>query len=144
MKLLLHSKSLTVQPLKFGNGQVILSHTLLGGDYIFIMRLKLIRVSKKAPGLGKRSRTHLQGKYFVEVMFDLPNQHYTWYYFYHLWHYFVYHLKGIYRNCRYICWYIYIYMSCLYVLRMFNLEFLRYEPTIAFNLSERHSAQNLY
>ena len=41
MKLLIHTQTLMVQPLKFGKGYVISSHTFMG--------LKLIHVSKKGP-----------------------------------------------------------------------------------------------
>ena len=47
MKLLVHSQTSTVRPLKFGNGWVISSHTLWGCDCLAMMRLKLILTNKK-------------------------------------------------------------------------------------------------
>ena len=49
MKLLIHSQTSTVQPLKFGNGQVISSHTLLGMWLLIHAGLKLIHVSNRGP-----------------------------------------------------------------------------------------------
>ena len=46
MKLLIQSQTSTVQPLKFGNGWVILSYTLLG-IYLSMLGLKFIHVSKR-------------------------------------------------------------------------------------------------
>ena len=48
MKLLIHSQTSTVSPLKFGNGQVMSSHSL-PGMYISMLRLKFQPVSKRGP-----------------------------------------------------------------------------------------------
>ena len=50
MKLLIHSQTSTVAPLKFGNGKVIASHTLLGMWLLIYAEIQLIHVSKGAPG----------------------------------------------------------------------------------------------
>ena len=47
-ELLIHFQTSTVQPLKFGNGKAISSHTLLC-DYTSMLRLKLIHNSKRGP-----------------------------------------------------------------------------------------------
>ena len=46
---LIHVEISTVQPLKFGKWLVISSRTLLGYDYLSMLALKLIRVSKRGP-----------------------------------------------------------------------------------------------
>ena len=47
MKSLIHSQTSTVAPLKFGNGYVISSLTLLACEYISMLGLKLIHVSER-------------------------------------------------------------------------------------------------
>ena len=50
MKLFVHSQTPTVQPLKFGNGQVILSHILLGMWLLIHAEIQAIHnVSKRGP-----------------------------------------------------------------------------------------------
>ena len=50
MKILIHSQTSTVQLLKFWNGYLISSHNLLiTCDYLSILELKLIQVSKRGP-----------------------------------------------------------------------------------------------
>ena len=53
MQLLIHSQTSTFAPLKFGNVQVISSHTLLDmwlRDYLSMMRIQLIYINKRDPG----------------------------------------------------------------------------------------------
>ena len=52
MILRIHSKTSTVQPLKFSNGQVISSHICLAYDRLSMLELKLTDVSKMIPCTG--------------------------------------------------------------------------------------------
>ena len=56
LKLLIHSQTSTIAPLKFGNGKVISSHTLLGMWLFIRVRIKLNHISKGAPGSPRRRR----------------------------------------------------------------------------------------
>ena len=49
MKLFSHSQTSTVQPLKFGNGEIISSHDLLISDYLSMLGLELNHVIKRGP-----------------------------------------------------------------------------------------------
>ena len=53
MKLLIHSQNSLVELLKFGNGNVISSHILLGIWLFIHVGIKLIHVSKRAPFVNK-------------------------------------------------------------------------------------------
>ena len=50
MTVLVNSQTSTAAPLKFGNGKVISSHIYWACDYLSMLELKLIHVSKTAPG----------------------------------------------------------------------------------------------
>ena len=67
MKLLLHSHTSTVQPLKFGNGQVISSHTLVG-MYMYLLTHAGIKVNH----VSKRGSLNSQAKWPC-VYFDHKN-----------------------------------------------------------------------
>ena len=47
MNVLIHCQTSTAQPLKFGNWQVISSHIYNGCDYLSLLGLRLIHVSKR-------------------------------------------------------------------------------------------------
>ena len=50
IELVMHSQTSTGVPLKFGNEEGISSRNLHGYNYLFLVELKLIHVSKRAPG----------------------------------------------------------------------------------------------
>ena len=56
LKLLIHSQTSTIAPLKFGNGKVISSHTLLGMWLFIHVRIKLNILVKGPPGSPRRHR----------------------------------------------------------------------------------------
>ena len=56
LKLIIHSQTSTIAPLKFGNGKVISSHTLLGMWLFIHVRIKLNILVKGAPGSPRRRR----------------------------------------------------------------------------------------
>ena len=80
MELLIHSQISTVQPLKFGNGQVILSHTLLcslGMWSRIHTQIELIHVSKRDPDLINCVGPH-------STVVTIENQELSWCQLYHL------------------------------------------------------------
>ena len=61
MKLLIHSLTSTVAPLKFRNGLVISSHILLACDYLSMLGLKLNHV------LVNMATGHKNGVYYLPM-----------------------------------------------------------------------------
>ena len=81
MKLLIKSQTSTVQPLKFGNGNVISPHYYRVCNDLAMQRLKLIYVSKRGPRDQKHTDSNIiRMRHFVlltihlgeEFRFDAP------------------------------------------------------------------------